>query len=117
MTAAASNELLSFARFGEELRRIGRFGRPALVGQPLDAAVTKIQKNPAFAQSRLLSRVLMALTYQRGEFRRAEIAAFDAETLAMVTALMDAHASGTPPPGDWISAVDAARAAESGAGG
>jgi hypothetical protein len=117
MTAAASNELLSFARFGEELRRIGRFGRPALVGQPLDAAVTKIQKNPAFAQSRLLSRVLTALTYQRGEFRRAEIAAFDAETLAMVTALMDAHASGTPPAGDWMSAVDAVRAAESGAGG
>jgi hypothetical protein len=30
---------------------------------------------------------------------------------------MDAHASGTPPSDDWISAVDAARAAESGAGG
>lgn len=113
MTAAASNELLSFARFGEELRRIRRLGCPALVGQPLDAAVTKIQKNPAFAQSRLLFRVLTALTYQRGEFRRAEIAAFDSETLAMVTALMDAHASGTPPRGDWISAVDAASAAES----
>ena len=115
--AATAIELLSIARFQQELRRIARFSPPAPVGQPLEAAVREIEKNPAFAQSRLLTRVLTALTYQRGEFRHAEIAAFDAGTLAMVINLMDAHAAGTSPPGDWVSAVEAARAAEAGAGG
>lgn len=114
---AAAIELLSIARFQEELRRIARFSRPAPVVQPLEAAVRRIEKNPAFAQSRLLARILTALTYQRGEFRRAEIAAFDAETLAVVINLMDAHTAGTLPPADWISAVEAARAAGVGAGG
>jgi len=36
--------------------------------------VKKIEQNPAFSQSRLLTRVLAALTYEMGEFRRAEIA-------------------------------------------
>ena len=117
MPAAGAIELLSFARFEEELRRVTRFRQYPPVGDPLDAAVRKIEKNPAFTQSRLLTRLLAALTYQRGEFRRAEIAAFDSETLAMVIALMDAHAAGTSTREAWIGAVDQANAAQLGVGG
>jgi hypothetical protein len=112
--AAGATELLSAARFQEELRLVARF-RPRLpVGDPLDAAVKKIERNPAFTQSRLLTRILAALTYQEGEFRRAEIAALDSETLAMVITLMDAHAAGTSTREEWICAVELARAAQLG---
>ena len=115
--AVGATELLSAVRFQEELRRVTRYRPPLLVGDPLDAAVRKIEQNPAFAQSRLLTRILAALTYQQGEFRRAEIAAFDSDTLAMVITLMDAHAAGTSTREDWVRAVDAANAAQLGAGG
>jgi hypothetical protein len=115
--AAETTELLSAVRFQEELRRLARF-RPRLpVGDPLAAELRKIEQNPAFTQSRLLTRILVALIYQEGEFRRAEIAALDAETLAMVISLMDAHAGGTSTREEWVCAVDAARAAQLGAGG
>ena len=110
--AVGSVELLSIPRFLEELRRVARFRSGPPIGDPLDAAVRRIEKNPAFTQSRLLTRILAALTYQKGEFRRAEIAAFDSETLAMVITLMDAHAAGTTTREEWICAVDLARAAQ-----
>lgn len=114
--AAGATELLSAARFQEELRRVARFRSRPQVGSALDATVRKIEQNPAYTQSRLLTRILAALTYQRGEFRRAEIAALDSETLAMVITLMDAHAAGTSTREEWIRAVDAATAAQTGAG-
>jgi len=104
-------EQLSIIRFQEELRRAAH-GRAGPVGNALDAAVKKIEKNPALAQCRLLTRVLAALAYKTGEFRLAEIAAFDAETLTMVIALMDAEVSGTVAREQWISAVDAAMVAQ-----
>jgi len=115
--AAGATELLSAARFQEELRRVARFFRSRLpVGDPLDAMVRKIELNPAFAQSRLLTRILAALTYQQGEFRRAEISALDADTLLMVITLMDVHAAGTSTREDWVRAAEAAKAAQLGAG-
>lgn len=115
--AAGATELLSATRFQEELRRVARFGSRILVGDPLAAAVRKITQNPAFTQSRLLARMLSALTYQKGEFRRAEVAAFDSETLAMAIALMDAHTAGTSTRDEWKCAVDRAIAAQDGVGG
>ena len=115
--AAGAAELLSVPRFLEELRRVARYGRALPVGDPLAAAVRRIENSPAFTQSRLLTRILAALTYQQGEFRRAEVAALDSETLAMVITLMDTHAAGTSTREEWVRAVDAARAAELGAGG
>lgn len=109
--AAAGTEFLSAIRFQEELRRVARYRASPPIGDPLDAAVRRITRNPAFTQSRLLARVLRALTYQEGEFRRAELATFDSDTLAMVIALMDVHAAGTSPPEDWIRAAEDARAA------
>ena len=115
--AARTNELLSAARFQEELRRVARFRSRLPVGDALAAAVRRIEQDPAFTQSRLLTRILAALIYEEGEFRRAEIAALDANTLALVISLMDAHAAGTSTHEEWICAVDAARAAQLGAGG
>ena len=63
--AANEVELLSIIQFQDELRRAGRFcPRPPITGA-LVAVVHKIQQNPAYTQSRLLTRLLAALTYQR----------------------------------------------------
>jgi len=115
--AAGTTELLSPAGFEEELRRVARFRTRIPVTGLLDAAVRRIEANPAFAQSRLLTRILTALAYREGEFRRAELSALDVATLDIVIALMDACAAGTSPREDWVRAVDAAKAAQLGAGG
>jgi hypothetical protein len=111
-----ASEMLSAAQYQEALRHVVRFRAQAPVGDPLASAVRLIQQGPAFAQSRLLTRILVALTYQQGEFRRAEVAALDAGTYATVIALMDAFGSGTRTREAWEGAVTAARAAELGAG-
>jgi hypothetical protein len=115
--ASGATELLSVGRFLDALRHVTRFRSSPLIGDPLDAAVRRIENNPAFSQSRILARLLAALTYEMGEFRRAEISAFDSETLAMAIALMDAHAAGTSTRDDWKCAVDRAIAALNGVGG
>jgi len=115
--AVGAAELLSAAQFQEALRHVIRFRQQPPIVDPLASAVKRIEQNPAFSQSRLLTRILDALTYQQGEFRRAEIAALDAETFAMVITLMDAYAAGTSTRAQWEQAVEAAKAAELGAGG
>lgn len=115
--AAGATELLSVARFLDELRHVTRFRSSPQIGDPLDAAVRRIENNPAFSQSRILTRLLSALAYGRGEFRRAEIAAFDSETLAVAIALMNVHAAGTSTREEWKGAVDRAIAAQGGIGG
>ena len=111
---ARTAELLSAARFQEELRRVARYRPRVAVGNPLDFAIKKITDNPAFAQSRLLARVLIALNGGEGEFRRAELATFDSDTLDVVITLMERRAAGTFPSGDWACAADAAKAALAG---
>lgn len=111
----AAAEWLSPARFEEELRRVAR-RRPAIaVDDPLSAAVRKIEQNPAFTQSRLLTRILAALTYQEGTFRLAEVSAFDSATLSLAVTLMDAHAAGAATREDWVRAVNVTKAAQRGA--
>lgn len=112
-----ARDLLSPIQFQQEVRRVIRFRSQAPCENPLAEAVRRIEQNPAYSQSRLLARILTALTYQQGEFRRAEIAALDAETLAMVITLMDAHAAGKSTPEEWIRAADAAKVAQVGANG
>lgn len=115
-TAIGSTELLSVLQFQEEIRHVLRFRLQLPIENPLAAALQKIEQNPAFAQSRLLTRILGALTYQEGEFRRAEVTSLDAETFAMVIALIDAYAAETSTRAEWEAAVAAARAAELAAG-
>lgn len=114
---ASATELLSVGRFLDALRHVTRFRSSPLIGDPLDAAVRRIENNPAFSQSRILARLLAALTYEMGEFRRAEISAFDSETLAVALALMDARAAGTSTREEWKCAVDRVIAALDGVGG
>jgi len=113
---AAAREILSVARFQEELR----LGVQALVPPALSSALAEVIKsielNPAFAQSRLLARVLSALLSQGGEFRRAEVFALDSKTRALVIALMDAFAAGVPGREEWQRAADSATAAQQGYG-
>lgn len=111
-----ARDLLSPIQFQQEVRRVIRFRSQAPCENPLAEAVRRIEQNPAYSQSRLLARILTALTYQQGEFRRAEIAALDAETLAMVITLMDAHAGGKSTPEEWMLAADTAKATQVGAG-
>ncbi len=113
---AAAREILSVVRFQEELR----LGVQALVPPALSSALAEVVKsielNPAFAQSRLLARVLSALLSQAGEFRRAEVFALDSKTRALVIALMDAFAAGIPGREEWQRAADSAAAAQQGYG-
>ena len=111
-SAAGSVEILSAIQFQEELRRVARFNRPAMLENPLAEAVHRIEQNPAFTQSRLLARMLTALAYQRGDFRRAETASFDSATLGIVIALMNAERAGTTTREEWMHAADAANAAQ-----
>ena len=111
----ATTELIGPAQFQEELRHVLRFREHPAIADPLASALRRINANPAFAQSRLLTRILVALTYKEGAFRRAEIGALDAETFAMVITLMDAYGSGAAPHSAWEAAVASARAAELGA--
>jgi hypothetical protein len=112
MPLAASGEVLTAVQFQEALRHITRFRHYPPVVDPLSAAVEKIRQNPTFLQSRLLARMLSALAYGLGEFRRAELAAFDSETLAAVIRLMDIHAAGALTRADWMQAADGATATQ-----
>ena len=109
-------DAMSAAQFQEELRRAGRLILSAPLDDPLEAALKQIEQNPTTMQCRLLARLLTALTYDRGEFRRAESSALDSPTLALALDLMNAHASGKLPQPRWVSAVEAADAAQLRAG-
>jgi hypothetical protein len=85
---------MSLSQFRDELRRVGRFDVSELPANPLNAAVQKIKDNPACGPARLLARMLKALTYESGEFRRAEASAFDRTTLRLAIALMNAARTG-----------------------
>lgn len=101
-------DVMSLSQFQDELRRIARFDVSQPPPNPLAAAVQKINENPACGPARLLARMLTALTYEGGEFRRAEASAFDTATLRLVIALMNAARTGTQPRAEWLEAVKAA---------
>ena len=107
---ADSKDSLSAAEFFEVLRNVVGFREHPAVADPLQHAVAQISDNPAFAQSRLLKRILVAIV-RGGEFRRAEAAALDAETKALVIALLDLRLAAIRPHQDWNDAVEAVEAA------
>jgi hypothetical protein len=108
----ASSERLTAAQYVEALREAVRFRAEPPVGDALAVVLGRIEQNPAFSQSRLLTRLLVALTHREGEFRKAEIAGLDAPTYALAIGLLDAFDAGTSSRDDWVLAVAAARAAE-----
>lgn len=108
----ATGDVMSPLQFQDELRRVARYDHRPPVDNALALAVQKVVANPALSQERLLSRILTALTYERGEFRRAEASAFDTATLGIVISLMDVARAGTTGRDDWIKAVTACDEAE-----
>ncbi len=109
-SAPGAQELLSAPQFFEMLRHVVGFRAQPAIADPLQGAVDQIANNPAFAQSRLLMRILVALPSQLGEFRRAEVTALDASTRSLVIALLDLHASAARSTTDWSRAIAAAQA-------
>lgn len=110
--ADANHEPLSVARFQEELRRGVQTLAPLAFPNALADVVLSIERNPALPQSRLLTRLLSALITQVGEFRSAEVFAFDTQTRAMVVALLNDFAKGVPGRDEWQRAADSAHAAQ-----
>ena len=110
-------EDLTAVQFEEALRRAARLDAPCVLANPLAEAVQQIQKNPTHTQSRLLTRILDALTYARGNFRRAEVSSLDSATRSMVIALMDSISAGTTARTKWEEAVNSANLAQFVAGG
>ena len=106
-----SSEQLTGSEFLLGLREVVGFRVYPDVEDPLDRIVERIVTQPAVAESRLLLRILVALVRSDGEFRRAEIAALDAPTVAMVIRLMDLRSAGTRPDQDWTDAISAAETA------
>src|SRR5689334_22044691 len=104
-------DVMSLSQFQDELRRIARLDVSQPPPNPLSAVVQKISENPACGPARLLGRMLRALTYECGEFRRAEASAFDTATLRLAIALMNAARTGTHPRAEWLDAITAADAA------
>jgi hypothetical protein len=104
--------ILSVQQFEQVLRRAARFIPQAAVADPLHALVQKIIEHPAYTESRLLTRLLAALTCQHGEFRLAEAAVFDARTLALIVGLLDMRSTGNVSDAQWRLAAQAASAAQ-----
>jgi hypothetical protein len=112
--SGAQPDRLSMQEFNEELRRGLDSGVATAVVDPLTAAVTQIQAHPHQLQSLLLARILSALTFGVGHFRRAEVFGLDRATRVLVVALESASQLLTMPNAVWQSAVDAAGAAQLG---
>jgi hypothetical protein len=108
----AQSDTLTALEFTEELRYAGRLDTAPAVDNPVAAALVEIEARPFNTQSRVLARMLTALTYGAGDFRVAEISALDVPTRRIVLALSDASISGTTPHEVWVKAVEAAGAAE-----
>ncbi len=108
--SAQARDLLTAAEFFDLLRQVVAFREQPAVADPLQHAVDQIANNPAFAQSRLLKRILAALV-GGGEFRRAEAATLDASTQALALSLIDLQRAGTRSRHDWTRALAAAEAA------
>ncbi|MPZ45692.1 MAG: hypothetical protein GEV05_20330 [Betaproteobacteria bacterium] len=108
--AEQSRDVLSAAEFFVTLRQAVTFREQAAIQDPLQHAVDQIKANPAFAQSRLLKRILVALV-TGGDFRRAEATALDASTHALVMALLELRRAGARSRQDWNDAIEAAEAA------
>jgi hypothetical protein len=101
---------VSAAEFFLILRQVVSFREQPGIADPLQHAVNQINANPAFAQSQLLKRILVALV-SGGEFRRAEATALDASTHALAMSLLELHRTGAQSPRAWNDAIEAAEAA------
>ena len=89
-----SEELISAVQFQDEMQREARSHHLASVEDPLGKLIAKIEGGPAFAQSRLLTRILVALSERSGTFRRADLMLLAMDSLGVVNSLLEGHAAG-----------------------
>ena len=105
-------DALSIDQFEAELRRFTQ-SRPIIpVADPLERAVKLIEQNPAQSRSRLLVRLLSALSGRPAEFRYAEVASLDSATISIVVQLMEARRSGGTAQEAWLRAAERASACQ-----
>ena len=101
-------DCLSIDQFEAELRRFSH-SRPALpVADALDRALKLIERNPAQSGSRLLVRILSALSGRHAEFRYAEVASLDSGAISIVLQLMEARRSGGTAQSEWLQGAEKA---------
>ena len=105
-----SRDVLSAAEFFVMLGQVVSFREQPGIADPLQHAVDQINAHPAFAQSQLLKRILVALV-TGGDFRRAEATALDAPTYALVMSLLELRRTGARACQAWNEAIEAAEAA------
>ena len=105
-----SRDVLPAAEFFVLLRQARVLHKHTGTADPLQQTVDQISANPAFAQCRLLKRILVAIV-AGGDFRRAEATSLDASTHALVLALLDLREEGVRSPQAWNDAIAAVEAA------
>ena len=103
---------LTMDEFDHELRRTVRADAIAAVDDPLAAVLLQIEQQPLHLQSRLLTRILSALTFGVGPFRQSELFTLDRSSRTLALALANARAAGSAPLSAWEAAVDAAGTAQ-----
>ena len=108
--AAREFDCLSLDQFESELQRFTQ-SRPVIaVTEPLQRALKLIEENPALSRSRLLVRILSALSGRHAEFRYAEVASLDSATISLVIQLMQVRRSGATAQKEWLQAAEKANA-------
>jgi hypothetical protein len=107
-----SPDKLTIQEFSRELRYGIAPEAIAAVADPLAAALVLIEEHPQHLQALLLARILSALAFGAGQFRKAEVFGLDRPTRALAVALANVRAAGSMPHALWESAVDAAGAAQ-----
>lgn len=105
-----SRDVLPAAEFFVMLRQVVTFREQPGIADPLQHAVDQINANPAFSQSQLLKRILVALV-AGGDFRRAEATALDASTHALVMSLLELRRTGARSPQAWNDAIEGTESA------
>ena len=113
MTAMAREfDCLSLDQFEFELHRFTH-SRPVIpVVEPLDRVLKLIEQNPALSRSRLLVRILSALSGRHADFRYAEVASLDSATISIVMQLMEARRGGATAQNVWVQAAEKANACQ-----
>lgn len=107
-----STELMTAAQFFQETSREASFYRQPLVEDALSKTVIEIELSPSLAQSRLLTRILVAVAGGAGEFRRADLTLLSVKALSMIDSVIQGHASGRFSQDDCVRAADRVEGAQ-----
>ena len=107
-----TTELMTAGQFLEEASREAKFYQQPVVEDALSKTVIEIELSPALAQSRLLTRVLVAVARAEGGFRRADLTLLSVKALAMVDSVVQGHASGRYSQAECVRAADRVEGAQ-----